>query len=168
VLHPRALLVRLAVLAASIAACDGTTAPAGPAAPPPVEVPPTPDAGEAPVAAFACSLGTTMADIERKLFRSAKCAVCHGRLTTVPTSLDLVSDGLAARVVDRPAEGNPAKGRCAGRMLLARDDPTGGLFVEKVERRPPTCGVAMPDGLPRLTPDEISCVKLWATLAAAR
>jgi hypothetical protein len=156
---PSRLLRRAVALGVLLLAmgCDGSDEAASP----------TPPAAPAAVVTIPCSLGSTMAEIEHKLFQSAKCAVCHGRLPGVPTSLDLVSDGLAGRLVDRPAEPSPARGRCAGRILVPSNDPTGGLLVEKVERRPTSCGVTMPDGLPRLTADEISCVKRWATLAAA-
>ena len=112
-----------------------------------------------------CSLGCTMADIEQKLFKS-KCPACHGRVTLYPTTLDLESDGLAARVVDQPAEVDPDKGKCAGKILVPRQDPLGGLFVEKVESPTPSCGIAMPQNAPLLGADEIACVKRWALLAA--
>jgi hypothetical protein len=118
-------------------------------------------------AAPACSLGRTMAEIEEKLFRSPKCLACHGRVTLFPTTLDLVSEGLAARVVDKAAETNPDKGKCAGKMLLPRGNPKSGVFVEKVAAAKPSCGDVMPQGLPRLSADEIACVELWAVLAAA-
>ncbi len=113
-----------------------------------------------------CSLGQTMADIEQKLFRGPKCFACHGRLTLFPTTLDLVTEGLAARVVDKLAETNPAKGKCAGKPMLPRADPLNGVFVEKVEAAKPSCGDPMPQNMPRLPADEIACVKRWAMLAA--
>jgi hypothetical protein len=113
-----------------------------------------------------CTLGSTMAEIESRLFRGPKCSLCHTKATLYPTSLDLVSDGLAARVVDQPASTDPAKGKCMGRVLVPRSDPLGGLFVEKVRTAAPqSCGDRMPQNLPALTPAEISCVELWAMLA---
>lgn len=112
-----------------------------------------------------CSLGCTMADIEQVLFKP-KCVACHGRVTLYPTTLDLESDGLAARVVDQPAEDNPDKGKCAGKILVPRQDPLGSIFVEKVESLTPSCGIAMPQNAPPLGADEIACVKRWALLAA--
>jgi hypothetical protein len=155
----RSPVVPLALL---LVACDGQTGAPVPAPPP------SADAAATPVAAFACSLGSTMAEIERRVFRAAKCAVCHSKIMTVPTSLDLVSDGLAGRMVDKRTESSPARGLCAGRVLVGRNDPLGGVLVEKVEKRVPSCGAPMPQGLPHLSEDEISCVKLWATLAAAQ
>lgn len=112
-----------------------------------------------------CSLGCTMADIEQMLFKP-KCFACHGRVTLYPTTLDLESDGLAARVVDQPAEDDPDKGKCAGKILVPRQDPLGSFFVEKVESPTPSCGIAMPQNAPPLGDDEIACVKRWALLAA--
>ncbi len=113
-----------------------------------------------------CTLGATMADIEQKLFRGPKCMICHGRVTLFPTTLDLASEGLAARVVNKLGEANPDKGKCAGKPMLAKQDPLTGVFVEKVAVARPSCGDPMPQALPRLTDDEISCVKRWALMAA--
>jgi hypothetical protein len=115
----------------------------------------------------ACALGPTMADVEQKLFRGPKCSPCHGVVTLYPTSLDLASDGLAARIVDKQAAGNnPLKGMCDGHALLPANAPLTGLFVEKVADPHPSCGDPMPQGMPRLTADEIACVKRWALQAA--
>lgn len=128
---------------------------------------PAPDAGDGMPP---CSLGPTMAEIEEKLFRGDKCRACHmltpsGGFPLVASRLDLGSPGLAERMVDKMAEAdNPNKGRCAGRILVPKNDPLKGLFVEKVEM--PTCGDRMPQLLPALKPDEVSCVKRWAVLAA--
>lgn len=115
----------------------------------------------------ACSLGPTMADVEEKVFRGPKCIVCHGRVTLYPTTLDLMSDGVADRMLDRPGESDPVKGKCAGRVIVPRADPWTGLLVEKVEKAQPSCGDRMPPpGFPALTGDEIACIKRWARLAA--
>ena len=118
----------------------------------------------------ACSLGSSMADIEKNLFRGPKCSVCHvltpsGQHPLYPTNLDLGSPGLAARMVDKMSESDPNKGKCPGRILVPKADPTNGLFVQKVMAMPP-CGDRMPQGMPALSDDEISCVKRWAILAA--
>jgi hypothetical protein len=131
------------------------------------EPPPPADGGT--VELPACALGPNMEDIEKKLFRSIRCSICHGRdamgnLPLQPTTLDLSSPGLAARMVDQMAEMDTHKGKCQGRILVPKDDPLGGLFVAKVVN--PPCGLRMPQDLPMLKPDEISCVKRWAILAA--
>jgi hypothetical protein len=125
----------------------------------------TPDTGGMPT----CTLGSTMEEIQEKLFAGDKCRACHhltpsGQFPLYPTHLDLGSPGLAERMVDKMAEMDPTKGKCAGRILVPKNDPLGGLFVEKVEK--PTCGDRMPQALPMLKPDEIACVKRWAMLAA--
>jgi hypothetical protein len=126
----------------------------------------TPPPSDANATPYPCSIGSTMPQIQEKLFKGIKCLGCHGKLTLFPTTLDLASDGLAARVVDRMAEANPAKGKCVGKVLVPRDNPTGGVFVEKVEQAKPSCGARMPQDLAALTPDEISCVKAWVYMAA--
>jgi hypothetical protein len=151
----KALRLSLPLSMLLAAACSGGGGEAGP-----------PDASDG---LPACSLGSTMAEIEEKLFRSTKCSVCHmltpsGQFPLYPTRLDLGSPGLAERVVDKPTESDPTKGKCAGRILVPKNDPLNGVFVEKVER--PSCGDPMPQALPALKPDEVSCVKRWAILAA--
>jgi hypothetical protein len=151
-------IVLLAVGIVSTACSPGSS---GGAPPGPADAMTTPpgDGG------IACGLGNTMAAIEQKLFKGPKCLVCHQKLTLFPTRLDLASDGLADRMVDKLADpDNPLFGKCAGKVLLPHDDPTGSLFVQKVEANPP-CGDRMPQGMFPLSADEISCVKLWATLA---
>lgn len=116
-----------------------------------------------------CSLGLTMPEIEEKLFRGMKCKTCHvltpsGAHPLYPTNLEFSTPGLAERMVDKMTEADPAKGKCAGRVLVPKNDPLSGIFVEKVEK--PTCGDRMPQALPALNADEVSCVKRWAILAA--
>ncbi len=112
-----------------------------------------------------CSIGLAMADIEAKLFRGPKCMACHGRPGLFPTTLNLSADGLAARVIDKGGETDPNKGKCAGRIMVPRADPLGGIFIEKVQTAKPSCGDVMPQSMPMLTLDEISCVKRWVLLA---
>jgi hypothetical protein len=164
--------VRLAALVAAgltivAASCTGGLPPTGsvpvPDASPALEAAVPADADE--TIPFPCSLGTTMAVVESKIFQGPKCVTCHGRVTLFPTNLDLASASLATRVVDKPSSSDPMKGKCPGRVLVPRDNPTQGLFVQKVEASPP-CGDQMPQGMFPLTDDEISCIKMWATLAA--
>jgi hypothetical protein len=130
---------------------------------------PTDDGGTQMEQLPACSLGTSMADIEAKLFRGIKCSICHmltpsGQHPLYPTNLEFTTPNLAARMVDQPSEADPMKGKCAGRILVPKDDPLGGLFVEKVTH--PTCGDRMPQAMPPLNDDNVNCVKRWAILAA--
>jgi hypothetical protein len=116
-----------------------------------------------------CSLGSTLDDIQQKLFVSDRCKPCHhltpsGAFPLYPTHLDLGSPGLPERMVDKMSESDPTKGKCAGRILVPKSDPLNGLFVEKVVK--PTCGDRMPQAMPPLNDDQVSCVKRWAILAA--
>jgi hypothetical protein len=125
--------------------------------------------GSAPDAMPTCTIGSTMEEIQDKLFAGDKCRACHhltpsGAFPLYPTRLDLGSPGLPERMVDKMAEADSSKGKCAGRILVPKNDPLGGLFVEKVVK--PACGDRMPQALPMLSPDEIACVKRWAMLAA--
>ena len=153
----KAFLFAWPLLFVSISGCSsGETTPIVPDADPGDGMPP-------------CSLGTTMPDIEEKLFRGMKCKTCHvltpsGAHPLYPTNLEFSTPGLAERMVDKMTEADPAKGKCAGRVLVPKNDPLSGIFVEKVEK--PTCGDRMPQALPALNADEVSCVKRWAILAA--
>jgi hypothetical protein len=163
---PLRAIVLIAAGIVSVASCsptdvghfgDGPAAPRAPDAGPIAVVPP---------GSGGCVLGSTMGDIESKLFQGTKCVICHGKMSLFPTSLDLASPNLAGRVVDRQGEANPLKGKCAGKVMVPRDNPTGGLFVEKVVQPMPSCGDRMPQGMPALSNDEIACVKAWVTMAA--
>jgi hypothetical protein len=130
--------------------------------------PRTPDAGIGPPAAGKpCALYDTMADIEQKLLKGPKCLLCHAKMSLFPTSFDLASPDLAGRVVDRPAEGNPAKGKCSGKLLVPKDNPTAGVLFEKVNTATPSCGDRMPQSMAALSAEEIACVKAWVMMAAA-
>jgi hypothetical protein len=155
----RAFLFAFPFLVASLS-CNGESTPADAA----------PDDGMPP-----CSIGLTMADIEVKLFQGNKCKTCHvrvspgGPLPLYPTNFDIGSPGLAERVVDKMSDTSNGKSQCGGQVLLPKNDPLGSLFVEKVDPQTatgmPRCGVRMPQALPKLNADEISCVKRWAVLA---
>jgi hypothetical protein len=133
------------------------------AAPPPPDVaPPPPDLAPPPPPLPPCAFGATAPEIEENLFRP-KCGACHGAGSPL-SKLDLVSEGLAARVVGQPTDGT-ATGKCQGKTLLTIDDPLGSVFVEKVEAEAPSCGVRMPLG-PPLDPGELACVRRWALLVA--
>jgi len=85
----------------------------------------------------------------------ARCGqdVCHGS-TNPAASLDLVSPGVAERVV-----GGAAKG-CGG-ALVDFDDPEASLFYTKLAEPTPSCGLRMPLGGAAFTEDELGCVKTW-------
>jgi hypothetical protein len=163
---------------ATVSAVQPTTGPA-PSAPDAWVVAPEPDAGSsapdlappAPdaVAAYdatpppdtmpsasACPPGT---DVLADVF-SKNCGTCHGAAAPAQ-NLDLVSLGLAARMVNKPS-------LCNNRPLidgiLEGDSPTGLLF-DKLWGSVTNCGVQMPAGAPALTPTEMACIKEWAVAA---
>ncbi len=113
---------------------------------------------------FNCSLGTTMEDVEKKLFKQSTCLTCHSKTPLAGTNLDLESPGLAGRMVDKPGAPNGPNGKCGGKVLVPKDNPTGGLLLEKVAGKP-SCGDQMPVGI-ALSKDEVECVKMWADLAS--
>jgi hypothetical protein len=80
-------------------------------------------------------------------------STCHAKGTD---QVDLVSDGVAARLLDKPAHNVI----CKGRTLLATDG-SASLLVQKLNGMPP-CGVPMPvTGM--LTPRDRQCVFAWVT-----
>ncbi|UQA55527.1 nucleotide-binding protein [Polyangium aurulentum] len=90
----------------------------------------------------------------------ARCGqdVCHGSMNPA-ASLDLVSPGVAERVVGAAAKG------CGG-ALVDIDDPEASLFYTKLAEPMPSCGLRMPLGGAAFTEDELGCVKTWiASLA---
>jgi hypothetical protein len=77
---------------------------------------------------------------------------CHG--TNAPQQdLDLVSPGLASRVVGVTAKG------CAV-MLADPADPEGSLIYQKLSPTPP-CGAPMPLARPPLSRADAACVLAW-------
>jgi hypothetical protein len=76
--------------------------------------------------------------------------------------VDLVTTGIAARLVDAPASMT-----CMGRLEIDSADPMNSLLLEKITMATPSCGAGMPFLRPMLTPAEIACVEAWVTAAAA-
>jgi hypothetical protein len=133
------------------------------APPPPDALPPadgraTDDATDPDTmpAVAACPPGT---DVLVEVFKK-NCGSCHGAAAPAQ-SLDLVSMGLGARMVNKPST-------CSNRPLidgmLEGENPTGLLF-DKLSGSVTNCGVQMPAGAPALTPTEMACVKDWAVAA---
>ena len=95
--------------------------------------------------------GSNCPDVPAEIL-AMKCAgsSCHGG--TMPAlGLDLVADGVAARLVGVPAV------ECKG-PLADPADPEGSILYQKVAGT--TCGTRMPLGSP-LDDAEIACVKEW-------
>jgi hypothetical protein len=131
-------------------------------APPPDAMAPTPDtlppADTAPrmvdmmPAAAACPPGTDATEILKK-----SCGGCHGAASPAK-NLDLVSAGLAARLINKPAQ-------CNNQPYISSTggmDPAG-LLLDKLAGPVSDCGVQMPPtGLPALSPTDVACVRAWA------
>jgi len=69
------------------------------------------------------------------------------------SDLDLISPGVAGRVVGKEAKG------CSG-TLADPDNPSGSLLYEKLLEHP-SCGARMPLSHSPLSNEEIECVKEW-------
>jgi mono/diheme cytochrome c family protein len=98
-------------------------------------------------------------DVLTEVFNK-KCALCHGA-SAPAKNLDLVTAGLAARLLDKPST-------CGTKPLLSgtvSEDAVSGLLMEKLAGAVDGCGVQMPAGAPALSAIEIACVNDWAVAA---
>jgi hypothetical protein len=77
---------------------------------------------------------------------------CHGAMAP-QQGLDLVSPGVASRVVGVPGTG------CAG-TLAAPTDPTSSLLYSKLAPKP-SCGSQMPLARPALSDADAACILAW-------
>jgi hypothetical protein len=107
---------------------------------------------------FALADGSACLDVPTTLL-GAKCATgagCH--VAEAPGGdLDLVSPGLAARLVDVPASST-----CGGTLLVDSSDPEASLLYQKVLDSAP-CGSRMPLGGAPLVDVERACLLEWIT-----
>jgi hypothetical protein len=113
---------------------------------------PTPPLADAMPAAPACPAGTDVAQI----FKTA-CGLCHGA-SSPANNLDLVSPGLAARLINKAAQ-------CNSRPLLSTTGGTApaGVLLEKLAGPVSDCGVQMPPtGTFTLSASDMACVTAWA------
>jgi hypothetical protein len=104
--------------------------------------------------------GTGTCDVEQLFMDTCTGTGCHGAGTPA-AGVDLVTAGVAARLVDAPASTT-----CPGRVEIDSADPANSLILEKVSEAMPSCGAAMPFLGEMLTPEEIACVEEWVTAAA--
>jgi mono/diheme cytochrome c family protein len=118
----------------------------------PADTMPVPPLADAMPAAPACPPGTDTAQI----FKTS-CGGCHGAGSPAK-NLDLVSPGLAARLINKPAE-------CNNRPLLSTTGGSApdGVLLEKLAGPVSDCGVQMPPtGIPALSATDMACVTEWA------
>ncbi|HET6610740.1 MAG TPA: hypothetical protein VFG83_02075 [Kofleriaceae bacterium] len=81
---------------------------------------------------------------------------CHTNDGSPEEGLDLVSPGVASRVVGRPANG------CTGKITVVAGDPSASYILEKLSGTQPTdCGVQMPDGKAPLSAAQIDVISTW-------
>lgn len=111
----------------------------------------TPDAGgPAPVAVPVC--------VSNVFSMHCGTAACHG---DGATQVDLVSPGVAARLVGQQAG---AAGMCAGRVFVSADGSES-LLLDKLSDAPP-CGSKMPLVGAALADAELKCVMDWVASLA--
>jgi hypothetical protein len=112
----------------------------------------SPPLADAMPAAPACPPGTDVAQI----FKTS-CGLCHGAASPAK-NLDLVSAGLAARLINKPAE-------CNNRPLLSTTGGSApdGVLLEKLAGPVSDCGVQMPPtGTFTLSATDMACITDWA------
>jgi len=93
-----------------------------------------------------------------QLFQTRCAGACHSAQDP-EAGLDLVSDGVEARLIDVTST-TPF---CDGKVLIdsaAAADPAAHLMLDKLEETP-SCGSRMPFGAEALSPSEIECVRRW-------
>lgn len=101
-----------------------------------------------------CPEGT---DVETELL-AERCAgsVCHSAGESAAAGLDLVSPGVAERLVGVASTSEA----CGGAVLVVAGDPDASLLVDKLLPSP-SCGGTMPLGQTPFTDSEITCVRDW-------
>jgi hypothetical protein len=81
---------------------------------------------------------------------------CHGGVNGVVFQPDLVSDGVATRLIGVVATG-PS---CAGHLYIDPTNIAASLILTKLIS-PPACGLQMPLGQSPLDQTKIDCVRSW-------
>jgi hypothetical protein len=93
----------------------------------------------------------------QKQLLASRCGTsgCHGSLNSA-LGLDLVSDGLVARLAGKPSIG------CRGETLLVPGAPDQSELFRKVVHENPECGTRMPPvGFPNFATEEVECIRRW-------
>jgi hypothetical protein len=81
-------------------------------------------------------------------------SACHGG-SAPALALDLVSPGLAQRLVDVPANG------CGDAVLIAPGDPAHSYLLQKLTPGAETCGDPMPLVAAPLSNETLTCLQAW-------
>ncbi|MBX3131364.1 MAG: hypothetical protein KF718_31895 [Polyangiaceae bacterium] len=120
--------------------------------------------------AATCPPGT---DVEKEIFapltssgKTGGCAssLCHDA-DEPAAGLDLITPGIAGRVLGTVSTGSINEGLCDGEVLVDPTDPESSLFIEKVTLKTPRCGDRMPLAAP-LSKANIDCVRQWVLQVA--
>jgi hypothetical protein len=107
----------------------------------------------------------TACDAPGMLFAADKpCGACHSAGNALGAGFDLASAGVVGRLVGKtPSTDATAMCQASGKTyLVAGSSPASGLLIEKVTQKTPSCGSAMPIGLPLTAPQKM-CLTDWAT-----
>jgi hypothetical protein len=97
---------------------------------------------------------------------------CHDGAGTA-AGFNMVTAGWETKLVGTvsPGGGTGAFASLCGGMgmvyLNKGSNPATGLFMDKLSKSPPQCGVQMPNLPPLLTPTELACVQTWANALVA-
>ncbi len=121
--------------------------------------------------------GTAACDIPKLFNTKYYCSTpaCHAGATPA-AGFDMMAAGWETHLVGKaPMTHTPASPAgdtlCAGMnkvYLTAGSNPATGLFMDKISKSNPGCGVQMPN-LPvdKMTADELACVQTWANALTA-
>lgn len=110
--------------------------------------------------------GTTVQNCSMAMqILTSNCSACHTSAIPMLGNLDLLSSGVASRLVDKPAA---TTDMCSGKGVLIQSNtnPAKGIFVDKITDAAGKCGSVMPQG-GKLPQSQVDCLVQWATYLAA-
>ncbi len=100
-----------------------------------------------------------------------KCTVgCHSPASALNAGLDLSSDNVAERLLNKTSNGSGAStcGFSTTPYLIPGSNPADGLLIDKVRNVQPECGAQMPWVNPAAwSADDTACLIDWATSVTA-
>ena len=110
-----------------------------------------------------------------KIFTTCQTVGCHNSANPA-AAFDMQTTGWEKGLVGKMPTGGgtaPNQSKCGAMNLVyltPNSMPATGLFIEKLTKMTPVCGLVMPNIGPRLTATEMACVQTWADnlVAAAK
>jgi hypothetical protein len=102
--------------------------------------------------------GMEVKDAETILAESCGTTGCHDDTAQAQAGLNLLSPGVANRIVDEPATGIG----CTDRIIVVAGDPDSSYLIDKVLNIPSICGDQMPI-VGSLDASEIEVLRQWIT-----